>query len=153
MGWLYAHGAMSTKDKLILYGLEVEDSCFLCAQTAESIDHLLCAYVYSRKLIQEMSQRMQIIFPVTDLLGWCTQRKGTKLQKGVQVALLWGIVYSIWQQRNKSRMEGVLLRPEGVANQVIEEVKARLRGRDFRVLTKTDLDWLQNKKLCVIDDQ
>ncbi|XP_074305629.1 uncharacterized protein LOC141640849 [Silene latifolia] len=134
MGWLYAHGAMRTKDKLIMYGLEVDDRCFLCEQAAESIDHLLCDCIYSRRVVQDMSQKMQISFPVTDMIGWCTQRTGTKLHKGVQAALLRGIVYNIWQQRNKSRMEGMLLRHEGVVNQVIEEVKGRLHGRDFRVL-------------------
>ncbi|XP_074284008.1 uncharacterized protein LOC141608566 [Silene latifolia] len=149
MGWLYAHGAMRTKDKLIMFGLDVEDSCFMCAQTAESIDHLMCDCVYSRRIIQEINQRLQLMFPITDLLGWCNQKTGTKLQKGLQFALLWGIVYSIWQQRNKRRMEGMLQRPERVAKYVIEEVKARLNGRDFRMLTKTDIDWLKNTQLCV----
>ncbi|XP_074298021.1 uncharacterized protein LOC141628823 [Silene latifolia] len=153
VGWLYAHGAMRTKDKLIKYGIEVDDSCLLCNQAAESLDHLLCDCIYSRRVVQEVSQRMKITFPVTDMLDWCTQRTGTNLQKGVQLALLWGIVYKIWQQRNKSRMEGILLRPERVVIQVIEEIKARLRGRDFRMITKTDLDWLQSKELYVIDNQ
>ncbi|XP_074289530.1 uncharacterized protein LOC141614686 [Silene latifolia] len=97
MGWLYAHGAMRTKDKLIKYGLDVDDSCFMCEQATESIDHLLCDCIYSRRVMQDMSQKMQISFPDTDMLGWCTQRTGTKVQQWVQVALLWGTVYNIWQ--------------------------------------------------------
>ncbi|XP_074306000.1 uncharacterized protein LOC141641228 [Silene latifolia] len=149
--WLYAHGAMRTKDKLIKYGLENDDSCFLCNQAAESLDHLWCDCIYSKKVVQEMSQRMKIVFPVTDVLGWCTQMTGTAMQKGVQLALLWGMVYQIWQQRNKSRMEGILMRPERTVSQIIEEIKARIRGRDFRMITKTDLDWLQSKELYVLD--
>ncbi|XP_074313773.1 uncharacterized protein LOC141648967 [Silene latifolia] len=86
MGWLYAHGAMRTKDKLIKYGLDVDDSCLLCEQAAESIDHLLCDCIYGRKVMQDISQKMQISFPVTDMLGWCNQRTGTKLQQEVHVA-------------------------------------------------------------------
>ncbi|XP_074297635.1 uncharacterized protein LOC141628381 [Silene latifolia] len=151
IGWLYAHGALRTKDKLIIYGLDVNDRCLLCEQDTECIDHLLCECIYSRRVIQAISQKMQISFPVTDMIGWCTQRTGTKLQQGIQAALIWGVVYNIWQQRNKSNMEGVLQRPERVADQVIEVVKARLRGRDYKVIIKTDLDWLKHKNLYVID--
>ncbi|XP_074293587.1 uncharacterized protein LOC141620677 [Silene latifolia] len=151
VGWLYAHGAMRTKDKLIAYGLDIEGSCFLCNQTAESLDHIWCDCLYSRKVVQELNQRLKISFPVNDVFGWCTQVTGTAMQKGVQLALLWGMVYQIWQQRNKSRMEGMLMRPERIVSQIIEEIRARIRGRDFRMITKTDLEWLQSKELYVLE--
>ncbi|XP_074297753.1 uncharacterized protein LOC141628521 [Silene latifolia] len=140
IGWLYAHGALRTRDKLIKYRLDVDDRCLLCEQDAECIDHLLCECVYSRRVIQSISQKMQISFPVTNMIDCCTQRTCTKLQQGIQAALMWGVVYHIWQQRNKSNMEGILIRPKRLADQVIEEVKAILRGRDYKVITKTDLD-------------
>ncbi|XP_074278450.1 uncharacterized protein LOC141602041 [Silene latifolia] len=151
-GWLVAHGALRTRDKLIGYGLDIDDRCLLCEQETECIEYILCDCIYSRRVIQAISQKMQITFPVNDMVVWCTQRTGTKLQKGIQAALMWGVIYHVWQQRNKSNMEGVLLRPERLAEQVIEEVKARVRGRDYKVLTKTDIDWLRQKNLYVLDD-
>ncbi|XP_074265980.1 uncharacterized protein LOC141588437 [Silene latifolia] len=68
IGWLYAHGAFRTKDKLIKYGLDVDDRCLLCEQDTECIDHLLCECVYSRRVIQAISQKMQISFPVTNMI-------------------------------------------------------------------------------------
>ncbi|XP_074271184.1 uncharacterized protein LOC141595109 [Silene latifolia] len=69
VGWLYAHRAMRTKDKLITYGLDIEGSCFLCNQTAESLDHLWCDCLYSRKVVQELNQRLKISLPVNDVFG------------------------------------------------------------------------------------
>ncbi|XP_074291981.1 uncharacterized protein LOC141618805 [Silene latifolia] len=151
VGWLYAHGAIRTKDKLLSYGLEIDDSCFLCNQAAESSDHLWCDCIYSRQVVQGLSQRLKIVFPVTEVINWCTQLTGTVMQKGVHLGLVWGMVYHIWQQRNKSRMEGILMRPEKIVSQIIEEVKARIRGRDFKMITKMDLDWLQSKELYVLE--
>ncbi|XP_074318592.1 uncharacterized protein LOC141655409 [Silene latifolia] len=53
VGWLYAHGAMRTKDKLIKYGLEIDDSCFLCNQAAESLDHLWLVHTVDRYIYAE----------------------------------------------------------------------------------------------------
>ncbi|XP_074266234.1 uncharacterized protein LOC141588704 [Silene latifolia] len=151
-GWLVAHGALRTRDKLIGFGLDIEDKCLLCAQETECIEHILCEWIYSKRVIHAISQKMQINFPVNDTIVWCTQRTGSMLQKGMQAAMMWGVIYHIWQQRNRSNMEGMLLRPERLAEQVIDEVKARVRGRDYKVLTKTDLEWLRQKDLYVLND-
>ncbi|XP_074282752.1 uncharacterized protein LOC141607297 [Silene latifolia] len=151
-GWLVAHGALRTRDKLVGYGMDIDDQCLLCAQETECTAHLLGECIYSKRVLQALSQKVRINFPVNDMIVWCTQRTGTTLQKGMQAAMVWGVIYHIWQQRNRSNMEGILLRPERVAEQVIEEVKARVRGRDYKVITKTDLDWLRQKNLYVLSD-
>ncbi|XP_074300767.1 uncharacterized protein LOC141632084 [Silene latifolia] len=96
IGWLVAHGALRTRDKLIGYGLDIDNRCLLCEQVTESIDHILCKCIYSRRVIQTISQKMQINFPVNDMIVWCTQRTGTSVQKGIHAALMWGVIYHVW---------------------------------------------------------
>jgi hypothetical protein len=47
--WLVLHGRCWTSDRLHHHGLKESDSCALCAQAVETLDHLLVDCVYSRE--------------------------------------------------------------------------------------------------------
>ncbi|XP_074298502.1 uncharacterized protein LOC141629387 [Silene latifolia] len=144
MGWLLAHGAFKTKVKLIRYGVDIDDSCWLCGQASEDLDHLFFGCDYSTRVVQQLQQETGLMLPVCNALDWCMQDMGTKMQRGVRAGLIVGTVYHIWHHRNKCRNEGVLLRPQQVASNIVEEMKMRIHGKGRQNFTILELDWLKD---------
>ncbi|XP_074293158.1 uncharacterized protein LOC141620099 [Silene latifolia] len=147
MGWLVAHEALNTVDKLISYGMDVDDGCLLCGQTNESLTHLYFACQYSRRVLMFLQQHTGCSFPLVIDLDWWSSRGGTNVQRGVQIALFLGAIYSIWYQRNKCRLDAVLVHPNQIAFQVIEGVRNRTRGREKEIKNANDVNWLCHRHL------
>ncbi|XP_074291044.1 uncharacterized protein LOC141617798 [Silene latifolia] len=150
LGWLIAQGSLKTNDKLVLYGIDVDDRCYLYAQATEVSDHLFFECAYSKQIIHCINQKLNCHIPENNVLDWCLHKTGTKLQIGVQAAIVWGAMYHIWREKNKCRIDGVITRPNNCSYKIIEEVKARIRGRDFQHVTKAEIDWQRLKNLYVM---
>ncbi|XP_074318566.1 uncharacterized protein LOC141655380 [Silene latifolia] len=120
LGWVVAHEALNTAARLSTFGVDIEDKCSLCGLVSETIETLFCDCLYSRR---------------------------TVLQRGVQIAMMLGLLYQVWQQRNKGRTENVLIRPEGVARIILEEMRTRVRARDRTTMTSAERDWLIRMRL------
>ncbi|XP_074291328.1 uncharacterized protein LOC141618113 [Silene latifolia] len=144
MGWLWAHEAMHTKSKLLQYGIANDADCLLCGQATETREHIFFDCVYSRRVIQSLNQNIGGDFPTNDLMDWCLHKSGTKVKKRVHFALVMSTIYQVWQQRNKSRVELVILRPEKLSKVIVQEVRARIRSRDMQLLKKDELEWLNS---------
>ncbi|XP_074299556.1 uncharacterized protein LOC141630683 [Silene latifolia] len=147
MGWLVAHEALNTVDKLLTYGMDVDACCLLCGQDNESLAPLFFACQYSRRVMMAMQQVTGCSFPLAVDLMWWANRGGTVVQRGVQIALFLGALYSIWFQRNKCRNDMVLMHPRHVALQISDGMKARIRGRGRENLSANDVTWLCHKNL------
>ncbi|XP_074293334.1 uncharacterized protein LOC141620331 [Silene latifolia] len=145
MGWLVAHEAMNTVDKLITYGMDVDACCTLCGQADESMAHLFFDCQYSRRVMLAMQQITSCSFPMAADFMWWANRGGTVVQKGVQIALFLGALYAIWFQRNKCRNYMVLMHPRQVVLQIHDSMKARIRGRGRENLSANDVSWLCHK--------
>ncbi|XP_074318267.1 uncharacterized protein LOC141655067 [Silene latifolia] len=142
MGWILAHEAFKTKTKLIRYGVDIDASCWLCGQASEDLDHLFFGCVYSLRVVQHLQQKTGLVLPVGNCLNWCLQDTGTSMQRGVKAGLILGATYQVWQQRNKCRHEGVLLRPQQAAANIVKDMKMRVHGKDWRQLNRLEIDWL-----------
>ncbi|XP_074300088.1 uncharacterized protein LOC141631298 [Silene latifolia] len=149
MGWLVAHAALNTTSKLVGFGVDIEDTCCICALTEETPEHLFCQCEYSKRIVKEVNRMTSWSFPESGVVEWCVQRTGTKVQKGVQIALMLSLIYHVWHQRNKARNEKVMLCPERVAKHIVEEMRIRVRGRDKMQLRLDELEWLKNMHLLV----
>ncbi|XP_074278610.1 uncharacterized protein LOC141602202 [Silene latifolia] len=148
MGWIVAHEALNTVDKLISYGMDVDPVCLICGQANESLNHLYFTCQYSRRvLLLSLQQNTGCSFPLVIDLDWWSSRGGTKVQRGSQIALFLGAIYSIWYQRNKCRFDAVLVHPNQIALQVIEGVRNRIRGREKEIKNANDINWLCQKHL------
>ncbi|XP_074305316.1 uncharacterized protein LOC141640412 [Silene latifolia] len=147
MGWLVAHEAINTVDKLLTYGMDIDACCLLCGQANESLAHLFFDFQYSRRVMMAMQQITGCSFPLAVDLMWWANRGGTVVQRGVQIALFLGALYSIWFQRNKCRNDMVLMHPRQVALQINDGMKARIRGRGRENLSANDVSWLCHKNL------
>ncbi|XP_074271289.1 uncharacterized protein LOC141595220 [Silene latifolia] len=105
-GWLFAHGALRTNDRLVQFGMDIDDSCFLCAQASEGANHLFFECAYSKQVTCSINQKLNCHFPENQVLDWCLQRTGTKMQIGVQAAVVWGAMYHIWQEETGAGLKG-----------------------------------------------
>ncbi|XP_074314345.1 uncharacterized protein LOC141649558 [Silene latifolia] len=147
LGWLVAHEALNTAAKLARFGVDIEDKCSLCGLVSETIEHLFCDCLYSRRVVRELNKKTAWVFPVRDVMTWCVHRTGTVLQRGIQIAMMLGLLYQVWQQRNKGRTENVLICPEVVAGKILEEMRSRVRTRERTTLTSAERDWLIRMRL------
>ncbi|XP_074289023.1 uncharacterized protein LOC141614167 [Silene latifolia] len=152
MGWLIAHAALNTTSKLVGFGVDIENTCCICAQAEETIEHLFCECVYSSRVVREVNKLTRWDYPESGVLNWCTQRTGTVLQKGIQNAMMLSLLYQIWHQRNKCRNEKILMFPEHVAKKVTEEIRARVRGRERVQMTSNARESNRKDKGLLIED-
>ncbi|XP_074305748.1 uncharacterized protein LOC141640970 [Silene latifolia] len=147
LGWLVAHKALNTVERLTKFGVITEEKCYLCGSADENIEHLFCECAYSSRVVMELNKNTTWNFPTRDLVEWCSSRIGTGLQKGVQYAIVLSLMYQLWQQRNRSRNDMNLLRPERVAGVILETMRSRVRTRDRTVMTLAERDWLSRMSL------
>ncbi|XP_074288399.1 uncharacterized protein LOC141613561 [Silene latifolia] len=147
LGWLVAHEALNTTARLAKFGMAIEDKCYLCGLSEETIEHLFFECVYSKGVIREPNKQARWDYPMRDVMSWCMQRTRTVMQKGVQAAMMMGTMYQIWHQRNRSKNDSVLLRPECVAKHIMEEMRSRVRGQDKTQMTNAEIDWLKRIRL------
>ncbi|XP_074299875.1 uncharacterized protein LOC141631052 [Silene latifolia] len=93
MGWMVAHKALNTVERLVGFGVIIEEKCYLCGIADETIEHLFCECPYSRRVVLELNRNTAWTFPIRDLVEWCSCRTGTGLQKGVQNAIVMSLMY------------------------------------------------------------
>ncbi|XP_074297176.1 uncharacterized protein LOC141627869 [Silene latifolia] len=117
-GWLIAREALQLKDKLLMLGNTVEDTCFLCGTDTETHSHLFNQCCYTRQLIKLLSLKLQLWLPATNLLAWIQAKPWAKIKKRVTIVWIKALCYAIWNQRNKARLEGAVTRPEIVFQQI-----------------------------------
>ncbi|KAL9242065.1 hypothetical protein vseg_016104 [Gypsophila vaccaria] len=147
IGWLFAHGALKTKDKLKQLGMELNEDCYLCGQDEENTDHIFFSCPYSRQVIQCLRDATSLSIPYHGVLEWCLARQGKAVQKGMKFAISLGALYHTWQQRNNCRMENKIFIPKSVAHYLLEDIRILLRSRNINCMDTRDKDWLKDINL------
>ncbi|XP_074297069.1 uncharacterized protein LOC141627745 [Silene latifolia] len=118
ISWLLAREALQLKDKLLLLGILPDDRCFLCGIASETHQHLFIQCCYTRKMVALISQKLHIGLPVTNLFVWLQTKPWARIKKMVTLVWIQALYYSIWHQRNKARIEGVVQQPEKVVQRL-----------------------------------
>ncbi|XP_074306270.1 uncharacterized protein LOC141641510 [Silene latifolia] len=146
LGWLIAHNSLHTNSRLMRFGMDVDGQCVLCGLAEETQQHLFFSCAYTRRVLKAVMDCTSLKLPEGDILHWCVHNPGLKIQRGVKVALVMSILYQVWQQRNKCRVEQVLMRPMCLAQRISEDMRKRIRERDKCRMTTHELDWLGSLK-------
>jgi hypothetical protein len=104
--WLVLHGRCWTSDHLQRHGLSNNGPCALSSQHAETIDHLLVSYVFSREVWFRVFRRCgwQNLVPGLDdlFINWwlrCRKRVIKDRQKCFD-SLIILVIWQLWLQRN-----------------------------------------------------
>ncbi|XP_074265578.1 uncharacterized protein LOC141588017 [Silene latifolia] len=142
IGWLIAREALKLKDRLYALGIFSDATCLLCGLEDENHSHLFLKCEYSRRILTIMAGLCQVVIPDTNLFLWINGHHASSLQKKVLMSVELATFYHIWMQRNKDRIDDVVLRPEILCCQIRKEVKSRLSTKFKPGLCTPYLNWL-----------
>ncbi|XP_074306088.1 uncharacterized protein LOC141641317 [Silene latifolia] len=124
-------------------GVSDEVTCHICGSGVENNDHLFYRCIYSEKVVKQVSNWIRSELPIQDTINWRLKQKGSKLKKGITYAVLNACSYHIWRQRNQSRIELQLTKPDKVASDVVKEMKSRIRSIISSSLDDGDEVWIR----------
>ncbi|XP_074266859.1 uncharacterized protein LOC141590149 [Silene latifolia] len=99
--WLILNESLKTKSKLKRIGVCDEALCCLYAQEKEMREHLFSRCTHSRRIIDE-TNKTRLSMPWDKSLDWGMGKRGTKLQRRIQVIVTMVGLYHIWHQRNRA---------------------------------------------------
>jgi hypothetical protein len=131
--WLVLHGRCWTSDRLHCHGLKDSDSCALCAQEVETLDHLLVDCVFSRETwFRTLGHILLPLLapdrPMSLAAWWCSARKSVAKTwcKGFN-AFVWLVAWSIWRQRNRHVHDREALMPVALVPAILDEARTWAR--------------------------
>ena len=65
------------------------------------------------------------------------------LQKQIGMASISGLLYEVWQARNKYRMEFMVTRPEVLISTIKEVIYWKMKTHTYSIGHNTDVQWLK----------
>ncbi|XP_074301289.1 uncharacterized protein LOC141632663 [Silene latifolia] len=143
LNWLILKNALNTKVRLYKIGICPDELCCICGIDKETIPHLFQHYGYVIAVLSSLCSWLQIPMPCGNGIIWLGRRKWLVLKKLVCVPVFMSGYYAVWQQRNASRIEGVLLRPDVLSMHCRALMKIKLLGQMSRVKRISDRQWLE----------
>ncbi|XP_074283247.1 uncharacterized protein LOC141607797 [Silene latifolia] len=113
--WLIMQEGLNVKTRLFQFGYCEDNLCLFCGELPETIAHLFYDCIYSCKIREALAVWLGRSFP-----GLTELRNGRKnsMQWKATPILFNVYLYTIWHQRNNTRIQLSVLRPELVASQV-----------------------------------
>ncbi|XP_074301108.1 uncharacterized protein LOC141632459 [Silene latifolia] len=142
VNWLIMRNALNTKEKLHRLGIIPDDMCCICQAGSETVMHLFQQCHYFREILHLVCSWLQITEPQGNQIIWIGRRNWTLVHREVCLSVFMAVTYSIWQQRNSARLEGVILRPTALFVQCKNLMKIRLLNYLSRVKMSKDRDWI-----------
>jgi hypothetical protein len=133
-GWLVLHVRCRTSNRLRRHGMCDSDTCALCAQEVETLDHLLLGCAHSRETwfrvlrfygLDHLTPQEEL--PYFD--WWLAVRKRVhKSQRKGFDSLSLLVVLSLWKERNLRVHERVTLHLVSLAPRILEEARRWARA-------------------------
>ena len=127
--WLALQDRCWTAERRRRHGLQDSDSCALCDQAVESMDHLLTKCSFSREVwfrcFDVLGWTHRLPSPDLSFIGWWLQaRKGfdKRSKRGFDSVVLL-TVWMIWKERNNRVFRRKASMPCVVLDKVVEEAK------------------------------
>lgn len=115
--WLFTLNRNPTLDRMISWGLDVEDSCLLCGSATESRDHLFFQWHYSSQIWNRLVRKL---LPI--LLWLRTIPPSRKLS--IAILQCWqACIYEIWKERNRWFHSGLTSSPEAISRKILLVVR------------------------------
>ncbi|KAK9740030.1 hypothetical protein RND81_03G005800 [Saponaria officinalis] len=123
------------------WGVSSDDTCCICLDAPETVQHVLYECHYSRKIVQEMAAYLNIHVPDRDGISWIYAQQMSKQEKRIKAGDLKMVYYRIWRQRNEAWLENQLVVPSVVCQMACEEhrrwVVQVLKGLNDQASRKT----------------
>ncbi|XP_074316002.1 uncharacterized protein LOC141652437 [Silene latifolia] len=122
--WLIMQGGLNTKVRLFSYGCCQDDLCILCAEQAETNEHLFTECKFSCQVQKSVEDWIERPFPSdSELLN-----TSDSSMKWKALALVLSCYrYTVWHQRNIARIQFSVTRPVIVAERMKMVVQQQIR--------------------------
>ncbi|XP_074303043.1 uncharacterized protein LOC141637465 [Silene latifolia] len=143
IAWLYYQQGFNTKDKLFRLGISPDSSCCICAQEEESPYHLFFQCQYSRRVIQRIQEWTGVTVSATNTQNWWQHRRFTRLKHGVLNSILNAAMYYIWNKRNASRHEGVIISPGRCVVMIQADIRNKIKQQLQGTVSRKDKHWIE----------
>ncbi|XP_030479170.1 uncharacterized protein LOC115696410 [Cannabis sativa] len=101
--WLAIHNRLKTKDRLLKFGLQMEETCCFCKEEKETGDHQFFYCQFSQECLQRIKALpgwIGVSKSMPQLIRWIGRSKTNKLKKLVLAAAFATLVYNIWKATN-----------------------------------------------------
>ncbi|XP_010667293.1 uncharacterized protein LOC104884351 [Beta vulgaris subsp. vulgaris] len=104
--WLAVQNRLKTKSRLLQFGLSNDDSCPVCMQSTENIQHLFFECVFSNCCMREIMAWLGFNWRRKSLFQTCrwmrSRYTGNRFKRQVGLAACAAVVYKVWLNRNKA---------------------------------------------------
>ncbi|XP_074301348.1 uncharacterized protein LOC141632730 [Silene latifolia] len=125
ISWLILQEGINTKSKLFAYGYCTDDSCILCDEYAETIDHLFMDCTFSCKVRGHIEDWIARPFPnINDLMA---ENRNSMKWKALAM-ILNTYRYYVWYHRNQARIQLSVVKPALVAERMKKLIQQRIRS-------------------------
>ncbi|XP_074318597.1 uncharacterized protein LOC141655415 [Silene latifolia] len=147
IAWIIAHQALKLKDKLVQYGVCVDDLCCICQMHPETHQHLFTNCKFSQELLLIVGNWLGTDIRADGFILTFARRRWSKLRKRVTTSAVIACWYFIWMQRNEARLHQCLTRPSIIASQVQEVIRSRFSCCKPACISQKEVHWLSKVQL------
>uniref|UniRef100_A0A803QNG3 Reverse transcriptase zinc-binding domain-containing protein n=1 Tax=Cannabis sativa TaxID=3483 RepID=A0A803QNG3_CANSA len=133
--WLAMHNRLRTKARLKAHNIVQEDTCVLCNQHQENIEHLFFICSVSAHCLLEVKQWLQWgsqCNSMQQLVRGIRRAKLSSFRKNVFSATIASLIYNLWKARNEHIWDMKIVS----TNQIIQHTKEIVRTRVLVLLQK-----------------
>lgn len=124
--WLFLLNRNPTMDRLISWGIDLENCCLLCGILPESRDHLFFTCLYSCQVWKTVIGVLGFSDPPLQwdlVLQWLSSVTTTPTEFAAILQLWHGTIYLVWQERNARYHNGLTKPHSALSREVIRLAK------------------------------
>lgn len=130
--WVLMWDRLSTRDKLLSWGISVPSDCILCGTSPETSSHLFFECSYSSEVWLSFFMHPLLSPPTsyTAALLWLRSCSSNPKLKVICHLLYQTTIYGIWRERNSRIHSGTPKPPHILRKDIITLLRAKLAGLD-----------------------
>ena len=127
--WLILHGRCWTAERRFRHGLQTSDTCIICDQSSETMDHLVLGCVFSREVWGILLRRLQLghlLVVEQPIIDWWLKERKT-FQKPFRDgfdSFFFLMAWNLWKERNARTFQRVQRSASKLADDVLQELSS-----------------------------
>ncbi|XP_074265598.1 uncharacterized protein LOC141588040 [Silene latifolia] len=103
--WASQHFMLLTLDRMHKMGMGTATTCYICGMEPEKHEHLFYQCEYNKICMHRLQDYLHLPFPAEDMIKWFSRGRGRSgLETLFTVACFVGVIYAIWNARNRARL-------------------------------------------------
>lgn len=142
---LAIQGRLTTKERLLRWGMQVKKECVLCGWADETTSHLFFERIFSKEIRQRLLNWQGINKHVKiweDEIHWeTTEMKGKNSIDEIFRMTIAGAVYYIWQERNLRLFQNKQRNVISILKEVVQDLFVR-GGKKYKLASRLRLKFL-----------